>query len=277
MRFTTSPNMPRTLNGRLATIALLALLALVIGSSASPALATTPAQEIAHAGGILAKVPKSRFAHGAKRTLLRGAATAAGLARSNRTCRALTAANGLLAAISSPNTWRRGQIPRPIGAAAGLLIRADQALVGRGGCSSPGGHRPPPPGGPPPPVGGAPSVQMTVQGGNGFADCANNSPGDGPPFYYLPSEASATDSIGLPLTYLWTDSVDGGAPHPADVSPGASAQDLMPTLKVAFLAKDAHKPGYTTHRLSLTVSNGHSSKTVSVTGKIYPSSFCLGR
>jgi hypothetical protein len=123
---------------------------------------------------------------------------------------------------------------------------------------------------------GAPIVHMTVQGGNGFADCANNSDGSGT-YYYLPTEVNATDPHGLPLRYRWTDSADGGRAHLARVSPDASPHDAQPTLRMFFLRKDLGHRGYTTHVLSLTVSNGKRSTKVSVSGRIYPLSFCLTR
>ena len=67
--------------------------------------------------------------------------------------------------------------------------------------------------------------------------------------------ASASDSHGLPLTYRWTDSVDG---KPAQLL----SEELSPTLRLY-----TESVGFSTHNLTLTASNGTSTGIAEVTLK----------
>jgi hypothetical protein len=67
--------------------------------------------------------------------------------------------------------------------------------------------------------------------------------------------ASASDSHGLPLTYRWTDSVDG---KPAQ----KLSEELSPTLRLY-----TEGAGYSIHNLTLTASNGTTSGSTEVTLK----------
>jgi hypothetical protein len=67
--------------------------------------------------------------------------------------------------------------------------------------------------------------------------------------------ASASDSHGLPLTYSWTDSVDG---KPATLL----SEELSPTLRLY-----TESAGFSIHNLTLTASNGATSGSAEVTLK----------
>jgi hypothetical protein len=103
---------------------------------------------------------------------------------------------------------------------------------------------------------GAPTAKITSPF-DGFTTCN----GQG-----LQFQATATDPNmpPLPLTYSWTDSINGGAPQVV------ATQTLTPTLNLS-LVNNAE----TTHDITLTANNGKVSGSAQVRVNIEPTGFCI--
>lgn len=83
-------------------------------------------------------------------------------------------------------------------------------------------------------------------------------------YYEVSFQASAVDPGGLPLTYEWTDSVDGGTAF-------AISSDLSPSLRL--YQTDSQQQ--TVHDLTLTASNGTTAASRSVRVNIMNPDFCI--
>jgi hypothetical protein len=112
------------------------------------------------------------------------------------------------------------------------------------------------------PPAGAPSVAITAPA-DGQRFCWNEEDRGGH-YHAIPFQATAIDPGGLPLTYQWTDSIDGGPPFQASTS-------LSPTLRLYQHGSQQE----TVHDLTLTASNGKTAASKPLRVYIMYPDYCI--
>lgn len=131
--------------GACASVALAALALVLLAPSAVARTQHKPtaAQQVATAARLVARLPRARFAPGARRRLLLAAARATRLTRVTRlgrVCQAVAATDAFFNALVAPTTWKRRRVPSSlIRAPRRGLASAEARLVKRAGnrCARP--------------------------------------------------------------------------------------------------------------------------------------------